>query len=303
MTQTPQLMIDPGPATWLGVVLTLVAGTMLLVWLGEQITKTGLCDGIWLIVAAGFISDIPNGAFKLWQFVDWGVLPLSTGILILALLLAATALVVVMESARRRVHTPTGSGAAGQKADQAYVPVDMATILPAIVAGMFLSGIAAGLTLLHPWLDTAYLGVAYLAAGQPLYLIGYAAMIVVFTFVATAMVAPRVLYETGGGVEAPDRPTDGPKDRPADRPADGPPPLRARLDHSLSRLTSVTAVYLLAVLMLPDLLMAFLGVPIHIGGVSMLIVVLVMLDILQRAGARWSGNHATRRALPDPAER
>jgi len=286
--ETPQLVADPSLASWVAIAMTLVAGTMLLVWLGEQITKTGLCDGVWLIIAANVMAGLPGAVLRVWNYVQWGVFGPSTAVLIAALLLAATALIVMVERARRHIEPSMASGAQRRETEARTMPVDMATILPAIAASVILTAIPTGLAWLYPWLgDAAYLGLVYLGPGQPLYVVSYAVLIVVATFVATARVAPHRMSAAGMGA-----------DGHAATSAPGIPPERnagphANLDRSLdrppARLTVITAVYLLVIFMMPELLMMFADIPLQVGGMPLMIVVLVMLDILSRARAQGAG--------------
>lgn len=263
MTATSNLIIDPGPMFQISTILTLTAGTMLLFWLGEQITKTGLCNGIWLIIAVDVISGILGGVWMMWNLVSWGALGPGMAIVVAVLLLATVCLVVFVECAKRIVKRKT------------YVPVDFATILPAVFAGLLLFGATTGFAYLYPWLgNTAYLGLIYLGPGQPMYLFSYAVLIVVMTFFLAALIKPRYVVS-------------GTKPDGQRKPAKAEIPHRGTQDHFLNRLTIITSMYLLIVFLLPELILKFAAAPLPISGTSMLIVFVVMLDILNRAGAKW----------------
>ena len=275
ISSAPHLVSEPGPMFWVATVMTLAAGTMLLLWLGEQITKTGLCDGIWLIIAAQLISLVPGAVLTTWQMVSWGRLQLKELLLLLFLLVGATVIIVLMESATRRVSMVRLTGDASRSNVDLTLRLDYANIIPAVVAGTLLAGIVGWALVLNAQLgDQAHVVAAYLGRGQPLYLIAYAVLIVILTFVVTARAASaQSLVEdksegrrTVAGVPNADA--------------------RTRVDAILSRLTSLTAAYLLAICMLPELLHWFVVLPFDLSGPSMMIVMIVMLDILSRARAR-----------------
>ncbi|MGI9520685.1 MAG: preprotein translocase subunit SecY [Hyphomicrobiaceae bacterium] len=275
ITSTTGLVREPGAFFGVVVVITLSAGTMLLLWLGEQITKTGLCDGIWLIVAAEFIARVPTGAIEAWHMYLWGVIPLSRMLILAVLLVSATVLIVLMVSATRRVPTVSLENGAEQRDTDLTLRLDYATIMPAVLASMVLAGAIAAIQKLHAKIgDQAFIIIAYLGPGQAIHLLIYAVSIVTLTFLITSRAAsPQAsiarLAEDGRMIaECPKKEAE------------------AHLRGIVSRMTIITATYLLTIGLLPELLMRIAKTPLYLDGVSMMIVVIVMLDIQKRATAQ-----------------
>lgn len=272
---TINLVREPGPLFWAFAVMTLTAGTMLLLWLGEQITKTGICDGIWLIVAVGFIAKIPTGAIAAWQMFQWGVFSFSGLLLLVGVLVTAATLTVLMQRATRCIPNRNQIDDAEKGVADLKLSLDYVTIVPAVLATLFLTGAVSIVHYLHAQLgDQAPILIAYLAKGQPLHLLIYALLILALTVILTLRVAPpQVLAgyqsESGSLMIAP-----------------APVETFKHVEFILSRLVIVTAAYLLIINLLPALLMRYAKVPIHLEGISIMIVVIVMLDIHERAKAR-----------------
>lgn len=263
------LVPEPGMLFRLTTVLSLTAGTMLLVWLGDRITKTGFCDGVWLIVASSTIAELPSTLAMALEIQRLGQPqygpPILAAPVVLVVLLVA--LVVVVQLARRHVSAAEvvpGSSSS----DQVALKLDHVTVLPSYLAAF---------VLMLPWLAMAFVGLASDSSGHWLSspeikslfdLALHAVLIVLATFMATAaVVSPRRLAGQLVG-----------KDQ-------GSALVHANrgLDAILTRLTATVAAYMLAVLLLPKLITGWIGLPFAAGGASLVIVVIVMLDILSRA--------------------
>jgi preprotein translocase subunit SecY len=268
-------VLDPGLFFRAQAVITLVGGTMFLMWLGEQITARGIGNGISLIIFAGIVAGLPSALAGTLELGRTGAL--STVFILFLLLLAVglTAFIVFMERAQRRVLVQYPKRQMGNRmvgGENSHLPLKINTsgvippifassllLLPATVAGF--SGDPSGQPEWLQWLANN------LAHGQVLYLLLYVAMIVFFAFFYTAIVFNPVetadnLRKYGGFV---------PGIRPGKNTAD-------HLDHILTRLTFIGAAYLSVVCALPEVLISQYAVPFYLGGTSLLIVVTVTID-------------------------
>jgi preprotein translocase subunit SecY len=265
---------DPGVFFRLSCVITLVGGTMFLMWLGEQITARGVGNGISLIIFAGIVANLPHALVSTLELGRTGALSTVFIILFLAVALLVIALVVFIERAQRRIPINYPKRQVGNRqfgGDSTHLPLKLNTagvippifassllLLPATVAGF--AGDATGGGFLQ---DMA----AALAHGQPLYMALYMALIIFFAFFYTAVVFNPVetadnLKKYGGFV---------PGIRPGQNTAD-------YFDRVLTRLTAIGAVYLCVVCILPEILISQYGVPFYFGGTSLLIIVSVTMD-------------------------
>ena len=270
-----RVVIDPGAFFQASTVITIVGGTMFLMWLGEQITSRGVGNGISLIIFAGIVAELPNA---LAEVLDLGRTGSVSTFIILGLLIMAIAVVtfiVFMERAQRRllVQYPKrqmGNRMVGGESSHLPLKLNTAGVIPPIFASSLLllpttlvgfSGGADASGLLASIVGS-------LGHGQPLFMLLYAAMIIFFCFFYTAIVFNPVdtadnLKRYGGFI---------PGIRPGKNTAD-------YIDFVLTRLTAVGAVYLAIVCLLPELLIAqFPAVPFYLGGTSLLIVVTVTMD-------------------------
>ncbi|MFN3614114.1 MAG: preprotein translocase subunit SecY [Rubrimonas sp.] len=269
------LALDPGLFFRASAVITLVGGTMFLMWLGEQITARGVGNGISLIIYVGIIAELPAA---LAQFFELGRTGQLNALVIVAVLIGAAAViagVVFIERAQRRILIQYPKRQVGMKmygGDTSHLPLKVNTagvippifassllLLPATIAGFSPEG---GGDILGPVL-------ALLGRGQPLFLALFVALIVFFSFFYTAVVfnpddVAENLKKHGGFV---------PGIRPGKRTAE-------YLDYVLTRLTVVGAIYLSFICVLPELLIAELAVPFYFGGTSLLIVVSVTMDFI-----------------------
>ncbi len=268
-------VIDPGLWFRLTTTITLVGGTMFLMWLGEQITARGIGNGISLIIFAGIVAGLPQAIASTFELGRRGVLSTEFTVLVLFMALGLIALIVFMERAQRRIIVQYPKRQVGNRlyaGDSTNLPLKLNTsgVIPPIFASSILlfpltiaSFNAAG----GPeWLG---LVTAYLQHGQPLYILLYVVIIVFFCFFYTSVVfnAKDVadnLKKNGGYV---------PGIRPGKQTAE-------YLDYVLTRLTLVGAIYLAFVCALPEVLIANYSLPFYLGGTSLLIVVNVTMDFV-----------------------
>lgn len=264
---------EPGPFFRATVVITLVGGTMFLMWLGEQITARGVGNGISLIIFAGIVANLPSALAGTLELGRTGALStaLIVGLLIMAV--AVIYIIVIFERAQRRILIQYPKRQQGNKmigGESSHLPLKLNTagVIPPIFASSILlmpitlAQFSAGSG--PEWLTTM---TALLGRGQPLYLGIYSAMIVFFAFFYTAIMfnpseTADNLRKYGGFI---------PGVRPGRATAE-------YLDKVLTRLTVVGAIYLTAVCLLPELLISQYAVPFYFGGTSLLIVVTVTLD-------------------------
>jgi preprotein translocase subunit SecY len=264
---------EPGLLFRLTTVLTLTAGTLFLVWLAGQITARGLGNGVALIIAAGIVNMLPRDIAVLLEGSRQGIIA-PVAVPVVALVSAAlTVLVVVAERARRRLTVEFAGrqvGAPPQTADLA-LKLNPAGLMPSYLASVLLTVVAitAMFVALHvdgsEWPDRMRVA---LASGTLLHLVVLAALIAFFTFVYTAFVCDPTdmaerLAARGGALPgiAPGEPT------------------AAHLDSVISRTAAFGAGYLVVVMLLPDFLTSYFGLPIALGGTSILVLVCVLLDL------------------------
>jgi preprotein translocase subunit SecY len=268
------IVADPGWFFLLSTTLTLTGGTMFLMWLGEQITARGIGNGVSLIIFAGIVAGMPRAISGTLELGRTGAL--STGLILAIIVLAivVVALIVFFERAQRRLLIQYPKRQVGNRmfqGDTSHLPLKLNTsgVIPPIFASslLLLPATLAGFsntTNMPAWAQTI---LSTLAHGQPLYMIFYGGMIAFFAFFYTAIVfnpkeTADQLKKHSGFI---------PGYRPGERTAD-------YIDYVLTRVTAVGAVYLVAVCLLPEYLIAATGIPFYLGGTSLLIVVSVTLD-------------------------
>ncbi|MEL6478931.1 MAG: preprotein translocase subunit SecY [Pseudomonadota bacterium] len=272
------LAIDPGWFFRASAVITLVGGTMFLMWLGEQITARGIGNGISLIIFVGIVAELPSAMAQFFELGRTGQLNtlVIIGIMLLAIIVIYA--VVYVERAQRRVliQYPKRQ-VSGQKmtgGENQFLPLKLNTagVIPPIFASSLLllpttiASFSAADGQADGWLGTV---AALLGHGQPLFLILFSALIVFFVFFYTAVVfnpedVADNLKKHGGFI-------------PGYRPGK---PTAEYLDRVLTRLSVIGAIYLVIVCLLPELLIANVGVPFYFGGTSLLIVVSVTMDTI-----------------------
>ena len=273
------LALDPGLFFRISAVITLVGGTVLLMWLGEQITARGVGNGISLIIFVGIIAGLPTALAQLFEQGRTGALSAAVIIGIMVMAVALVAFVVFIERAQRRILIQYPQRQVGMRVyqgDRSHLPlkVNTAGVIPAIFASSLLlmpatvAGFAAAGGGEGGFLSAM---AAYLGRGQPLFLLLFTGMIVFFCFFYTAIVfnpeeVADNLKKYGGFV---------PGIRPGKRTAE-------YLDYVLTRLTVVGAAYLAFVCVLPEILVGNLSIPYYLGGTSLLIVVSVTMDTISQ---------------------
>jgi len=266
-------VFDPGFFFRAETVITLVGGTMFLMWLGEQITARGVGNGTSLIIFAGIVANLPRSLASTLEMGRTGAMSAGLILFILVMVVAMVTTIVFVERAQRRIIVQYPKRQVGNKmygGEASHLPLKLNTsgVIPPIFASSILlmpitaAGFAAGRG--PEWLQTM---VAWLGRGQPLYLALYTALIVFFAFFYTAVVFNPVdtadnLKKYGGFL---------PGIRPGKNTAD-------YLDYVLTRLTVLGATYLVVLSVVPEILISRLGVPFYVGGTSLLIVVTVTMD-------------------------
>jgi len=262
-------------------VVTLVTGTMFLMWLGEQITEKGVGNGISLIIFSGIVSSMPHAIASVFQQVREGQMQALSLILIAAIVVSVTGFVVFIERAQRRIRVNYAQRTQGRKvfaAQTSHLPlkINMSGVIPPIFASSIILlpatlaqffGKGRGMD----WL--ADIGMA-LSPGQPMYLIVYAAAIVFFAFFYAALVfnpkdTAENLKKSGAYI---------PGIRPGEQ-------TTKYIDSVMTRLTLIGAIYLVLVCLLPQILMYTWHVPFYFGGTSLLIIVVVIMDFVAQVQA------------------
>ncbi|KAB2659255.1 preprotein translocase subunit SecY [Brucella tritici] len=268
------IVTNPGPFFIVSSVITLVGGTMFLMWLGEQITARGIGNGISLIIFSGIVANLPHAISGTLELGRTGAL--STGLILGVIILAVVliAVIVFVERAQRRLLIQYPKRQVGNRmfqGDTSHLPLKLNTagvippifassllLLPATVAGF------ANTTEMPAWATTILNALGH---GQPLYMLFYAALMAFFCFFYTAIVfnpkdTADQLKKHSGFI---------PGIRPGERTAE-------YIDYVLTRITVVGAIYIVLVCLLPEFLISATGVPFYLGGTSLLIVVSVTLD-------------------------
>jgi preprotein translocase subunit SecY len=267
------VVMDPGLFFRATTVITLVGGTMFLMWLGEQITQRGVGNGTSLIIFAGIVAALPGALVQLFELSRTGSITWPTLIFFMVLALGVIAAIVFFERAQRRLLVQYPKRQVGNKmfqGDASHLPLKLNSsgVIPPIFASSLLllpitiAQFTAGQG--PEWLNNA---VAALGAGQPLHMLVYALLILFFAFFYTAVVInPKEtadnLRKYGGFL---------PGIRPGEKTAE-------YIDYVLTRITLIGALYLAAVCVLPEILTSYMGIPLYFGGTSLLIAVSVTMD-------------------------
>jgi preprotein translocase subunit SecY len=274
------VVLTPGFGFIFTAVVTLTAGTVFLMWLGEQITERGVGNGISLIIFAGIVAGLPRAVAGTLELVNTGQLSIPAALLITALILGVIYFVVRVERGQRRitVNYAQRQGRVAYQNQSTHLPlkVNMSGVIPAIFASslvIFPSTLAtwfSGSEGLN-WLTDVS---AALTPGNLAYTILYSSLIIFFCFFYTAMVfnskeTADNLKRSGAFI---------PGIRPGRQTAD-------YIDNVLTRLTMVGSLYLVSVCLLPDVLRVVWSVPFYFGGTSVLIVVVVIMDFIAQVQA------------------
>jgi preprotein translocase subunit SecY len=268
-------VLDPGWHFRISTVITIVGGTLFLMWLGEQITARGVGNGISLIIFTGIIAQLPSALASTLELGRTGALSTMLIIFLLFMVVAVITFIVFMERAQRRIlvqypKRQQGNRMFGGESSHLPLKINVSGVIPPIFASSLLLmpatmasfGGAAG----PEWLATI---TALLGRGSALFIVLYVGLIVFFAFFYTAIVfnpqdTAENLRKHGGFI---------PGIRPGQRTAE-------YLDYVLTRLTAVGAIYLSAVCVLPEILISQYAVPFYFGGTSLLIVVSVTMDTM-----------------------
>jgi preprotein translocase subunit SecY len=270
------LVISPGMGFRITAVVSLVAGTMFLMWLGEQITERGLGNGISILIFAGIAAGLPSAIGGLLELVRTGAMNILVSLLIIALVILVTYFVVFVERGQRKIlvnyaRRQVGNKVYGGQSSHLPLKLNMAGVIPPI----FASSIILLPTTIVSWVSTGdstrWLRdiASALSPGQPIYVALYAAAIVFFCFFYTALVfnsreTADNLKKSGAFI---------PGIRPGDQTA-------RYIDKILLRLTLIGAIYITAVCLLPEFLILKYNVPFYFGGTSLLIIVVVTMDFM-----------------------
>lgn len=274
------VVVNPGPGFVISCVIGLTAGTLFLMWLGEQITERGVGNGISLLIFAGIVAGLPGALIQTLRQVGDGQLAALSAILIGIIVVLTTCFVVFMERGQRRIavnYARKGGGDRGYNNQSSHLPlkINMSGVIPAIFASSFIMFPATlasmGNLANNPWLTRMS---AMLSPGSVLYLLVFSLLIIAFAFFYTAMVfnsqeTAENLKKSGALI---------PGIRPGKATGD-------YVDGVLTRLTGVGAMYLVAVCLLPTILQTKFGVPFYFGGTSLLIVVVVVMDFTAQVQA------------------
>ena len=277
----PGLVLEPGLAFRLETVLTLVTGTMFLMWLGEQITERGLGNGISIIIFAGIAAGLPSSLGGILELVNTGAMNPLTALVIVAIVILVTAFVVFVERGQRRILVNYAKRQVGNKlygGQSSFLPLklNMAGVIPPIFASsiiLFPATLAGWFGSGENMLWLKDISVA-LSPGQPLYILFYAAAIIFFCFFYTALVfntreTSDNLKKSGAFI---------PGIRPGEQTS-------RYIEKILTRLTLIGAVYITVVCLLPEFLILKWNVPFYFGGTSLLIIVVVTMDFMSQVQA------------------
>ena len=277
----PGLVIDPGLAFRIVTVITLMTGTLFLMWLGEQITERGIGNGISMIIFAGIVAGLPSALASTLELVRTGAMSVFIALIIFALIVLVTAIVVFVEKGQRRILVNYAKRQVGNRlygGQSSFLPLklNMSGVIPPIFASsiiLFPATLASwfGSNEHMTWLKDVS---AALSPGQALYIILYASAIIFFCFFYTALVfnskeTADNLKKSGAFV---------PGIRPGDQTA-------RYIDRIITRLTLVGAIYITAVCLLPEFLVLKYNVPFYFGGTSLLITVVVTMDFMAQLQA------------------
>ncbi len=292
------ITLTSGLAFYVPAVTSLVAGTMFLMWLGEQITERGVGNGISMIIFAGIVAGLPTLVMQSLTSVDNGQSSLI-GLAIFGLLsIAVLAAIVFIEKAQRRIPVNYAQKQQGRRvftAQQTHLPlkINMAGVIPAIFASSLLLFPAS----LGQWVGSSDPSAGIikrslqdlalvLSPGQPLYLVLFGALIIFFCYFYTALVfSPKEVSEnlkrSGAYV---------PGIRPGEQTA-------RYLDHILNRLTFIGAIYITVICLMPMILQSSFGIPFSLGGTSLLIVVVVVMDFMAQLQAHLTSHQYDNQTL------
>ena len=279
--QNQGVVIVPGPQFVFVSTVTLVAGTMFLMWLGEQITERGLGNGISMIILSGIVAGLPAAIGGTLELVRNGEMNVAIALILFLMVIAVTAFVVFVERGQRRIQVNYAKRQQGRRlfaGQSTHLPfkLNMSGVIPPIFASsllLFPTTIASFSSTAEGWGWLQNVAAA-MAPGQPTHMILYGSLIIFFCFFYTALVfnsreTAENLKKSGAFI---------PGIRPGQQTAE-------YIDRVLTRLTVWGALYVTAVCLLPELLIARFSVPFAFGGTSLLIMVVVIMDFQAQVAA------------------
>ena len=274
------VVVDPGFYFKLTTVITLVAGTIFLMWLGEQITQRGIGNGISLIIFSGIVAEIPRALASTFELGRTGALSATTILFLFALVIFTVMFIVFIERAIRKIlinypRRQMGTKIYGGESSHLPLKINTAGVIPAIFASALLllpiTFSNFGFSDSDTFIDFSSL----FSQGKPLYMLLYASGIIFFSFFYTSIVfnpkeTAENLRKQGGYV---------PGIRPGERTA-------YFIEDILTKLTTIGAAYLTLVCLMPEFLIAKYPIPFYLGGTSILIVVVVAMDTVSQVQTR-----------------
>ena len=280
LESSADLVINPGIFFKISTVTTIVAGTIFLMWLGEQITQRGIGNGISLIIFSGIVAEIPRALVTTFELGRTGAISTLMIIFIFLLLVATIMFIVFMERALRKIlinypKRQMGNKMYGGESSHLPLKINSAGVIPAIFASALLL-LPVTFSNFNVSQNETFLDISsYFSQGQPLYMILYASGIIFFTFFYTSITfnpteTAENLRKYGGFI---------PGIRPGESTA-------IYIDTILTRLTTIGALYLALVCLMPEFLIANYPIPFYLGGASVLIVVVVAIDTVTQIQTR-----------------
>ncbi len=280
LESSADLVINPGIFFKISTVTTIVAGTIFLMWLGEQITQRGIGNGISLIIFSGIVAEIPRALVTTFELGRTGAISTIMIIFIFILLALTILFIVFMERALRKIlinypKRQMGNKMYGGESSHLPLKINSAGVIPAIFASALLL-LPVTFSNFNVSQNETFLNISsYFSQGQPLYMILYASGIIFFTFFYTSITfnpneTAENLRKYGGFI---------PGIRPGESTA-------LYIDTILTRLTTIGALYLTLVCLMPEFLIANYPIPFYLGGASVLIVVVVAIDTVTQVQTR-----------------
>ena len=280
LESSANLVINPGIFFKVSTVTTIVAGTIFLMWLGEQITQRGIGNGISLIIFSGIVAEIPRALVTTFELGRTGAISTLMIIAIFVLLILTIMFIVFMERALRKIlinypKRQMGNKIYGGESSHLPLKINSAGVIPAIFASALLLLPVTFSNFTISQNETFLNIISYFSQGQPLYMLLYASGIIFFTFFYTSITfnpneTAENLRKHGGFI---------PGIRPGESTA-------IYIDNILTKLTTIGALYLTLVCLMPEFLIANYPIPFYLGGTSILIVVVVAIDTVTQVQTR-----------------
>ena len=280
LESSADLVVNPGVFFKISTVTTIVAGTIFLMWLGEQITQRGIGNGISLIIFSGIVAEIPRALVTTFELGRTGAISTLMIIFIFVLLIATIMFIVFMERALRKIlinypKRQMGNKMYGGESSHLPLKINQAGVIPAIFASALLLLPVTFANFNFSNNETFLDITSYFSQGQPLYMLLYASGIIFFTFFYTSITfnpneTAENLRKYGGFI---------PGIRPGESTA-------LYIDNILTKLTTIGALYLTLVCLMPEFLIANYPIPFYLGGTSILIVVVVAIDTVTQVQTR-----------------